>query len=137
MSSGERVTRSTLGGQAFPILSPRPLPAVPERVWSQEEWERICLGWQARDMDEKWDIFAEDSKLFMHQSWTGYCIYEASFIGADGGVRITEGVVESDQSRYRSPSEEFDCVMVELLIRSILLGETATELRRKLWPRSR
>ncbi|MFB9832865.1 hypothetical protein [Actinoallomurus acaciae] len=88
-------------------------------------------------MDEKWDIFVEGGKLFMHRSWTGYGIYEVSFVGADGGVRIAEGVVESDESRYRSRSDEFDCVMVELLIRSLLLGEAATELRTRLWPRSR
>jgi hypothetical protein len=73
----------------------------------------------------------------MHRSWTGYGIHEVSFISAGGGVRIAEGIVESDGSRYRSRSDEFDCVMVELLIRSVLLGEAATELRTKLWPRSR
>jgi hypothetical protein len=26
---------------------------LPARVWSQEQWERIELGYQARGMDEK------------------------------------------------------------------------------------
>ncbi|WP_433180673.1 hypothetical protein [Actinoallomurus sp. CA-150999] len=136
MFSAEPVTRSTLG-RVFPIVAPRPLSAVPDRIWMDEEWERICIGYRARDMDEKWDIFAEGDRLFMHRSWTGYGIYEVSFVGAEGGVRISAGVVESDRDRYRSRSDEFDGVMLELLIRSVLLGEAATELREKLWGRSR
>ncbi|MGH3382548.1 MAG: hypothetical protein ACRDP6_48255 [Actinoallomurus sp.] len=87
-------------------------------------------------MDEKWEIFAEGNTLFMHRSWTGYGIYEVSFVEAGGGFVIAEGVVESDRDRYRSRSDELECVMVELMMRSLLLGEAATELRglsEKLW----
>lgn len=84
-------------------------------------------------MDEKWNIFVEDDELFIHRSWTGHGIYRLSFTAVNGGVGIAEGVVESDGDRYRSRSDEFECVMVELLIRSILLGEEPTELREKLW----
>lgn len=87
-------------------------------------------------MDEKWDIFAEGNQLFMHRSWTGYGIYELSFAEVDGGFQITTGVVESDSERYRSRSDEFDCLLIEALIRSVLLGDPATELREKLWGRS-
>ena len=135
MSSGERVTRSAF--RVAPISAPRALSVVPERVWSLEEWERIRLGYRSRDMDEKWNIFVEGDELFMHRSWTGLGIYQMSFTATNGGFRIAEGVVESDRDRYRARSDEFECVMVELLIRSILLGEEPTELREKLWGRSR
>lgn len=134
MSSGKRVTRSTL--QVLPILAPRALSAVPARIWSQGEWERIRLGYRSRTMDEKWEIFAEGNTLFMHRSWTGYGIYEVSFVEANGGFGIAEGVVESEGDRYRPRSDELEGVMVELMIRSLLLGETVTELRglsEKLW----
>ncbi|GLY83364.1 hypothetical protein Airi02_012940 [Actinoallomurus iriomotensis] len=87
-------------------------------------------------MDEKWEIFAEGNTLFMHRSWTGYGIYEVSFVEANGGFGIAESVVESDRGRYRSRSDELECVMIELMMRSLLLGEAATELRglsEKLW----
>ena len=119
--------------QVVPISAPRALSVVPERVWSLEEWERIGLGYRSRDMDEKWNIFVEGAELFMHRSWTGLGIYQISFTAADGGFSIAEGVVESDRDRYRARSDEFECVMVELLIRSILLGEEPTELHEKLW----
>jgi hypothetical protein len=91
-------------------------------------------------MDEKWEIFAEGDVLFLHRSWTGFGIYEVSFTEANGGFRIAEGVVESDRDRYCSRSDELECVMVELMVRSLLLGEAATELRElseKLWGPSR
>ena len=43
---------------------------LPARVWSQEQWERIKRGYQARDMDEKWDVFVENRVAFLHRSWT-------------------------------------------------------------------
>ncbi|GLY85463.1 hypothetical protein Airi02_033920 [Actinoallomurus iriomotensis] len=105
--------------------------AVPARIWSQEEWDRIQLGYQARSMDEKWDIFAEDGELFIHRSWTGYGIYQASFVASDGGFRISEAFVEADATRYRSRSDEFDVVLFELVVCGHLLHEECAELRNK------
>jgi len=86
-----------------PINTPRPLSQPPARVWSDEDWDRIRHGYRARDMDEKWNIFVEGDVLFMHRSWTGRGIYEASFAPADGGGRrIASVVVEGDRERYRS-----------------------------------
>lgn len=48
----ERVLRSDLRRLA-PIREPRALSEVPQRVWTNEEWERIRLGFRARDMDDR------------------------------------------------------------------------------------
>jgi hypothetical protein len=53
------VTRATLRG-ALPIVSPAPMTLLPSRVWTQEQWARIERGYQARSMDEKWNVFVED-----------------------------------------------------------------------------
>ena len=71
------VARSSLE-RALPILAPVPMSLLPSRSWSQEQWRRIELGYQARDMDEKWDVFVEDRVVFLHRSWTGYGIYAAT-----------------------------------------------------------
>jgi hypothetical protein len=41
---------------------------LPTRTWSDEQWERIKLGYEARGMDEKWDVFVEDQMAFLHRS---------------------------------------------------------------------
>ncbi|WP_413253047.1 hypothetical protein [Streptomyces anulatus] len=109
------------------------MPTLPQRIWSDEEWERIQLGYSSRDMDEKWDVFAEGEVVFLHRSWTGSGVFEATLAPVDaGGWQIAEAVVERDPERYRSDDDEYDCLMLELVLSAIVLGEPANELRQKL-----
>src|SRR5690349_3149953 len=95
-----------------PINTPRLLPQLPDRVWTDEDWDRIRCGYRARDMDEKWNVFFEGDVLFVHRSWTGHGIYEASFARvAEGGRKIASAVVEGDRERYRSMGDEYDRLM--------------------------
>lgn len=132
MSADARVSRSTFR-RIQSIAAPRPMPELPPRIWSDEEWGRIQLGYAARDMDEKWNVFAEGEVVFLHRSWTGRGVFEATFTPVDGGGRqITSAVVEGDTDRYRGTDDAYDCVMLELVISAIVLGEPATDLRSKL-----
>ncbi|WP_422736272.1 hypothetical protein ACN263_22155 [Micromonospora sp. WMMD729] len=126
------VTRSSLR-HVLPIVAPMPMAELPTRTWSDEEWERIKFGYEARDMDEKWNVFVEDQVAFLHRSWTGNGVFEASFspVGG-GGWRISAAMVESDPSRYRRSSDRYDRVMVELVLSAIVLGEPAVDLRAEL-----
>ncbi|MGW7056041.1 hypothetical protein [Streptomyces sp. NPDC054888] len=113
-----------------PINTPRPVSQLPDRLWTDEDWDRIRCGSRARDMDEKWNIFVEGDVAFMHRSWTGHGVYEVSFTPvAGGGRRIAAAVVEADAARYRSMGDEYDRLMMELIISAIILGEPAAELR--------
>ena len=113
-----------------PISTARAMGQLPDRVWTAEDWDRIRVGYRARDMDEKWNVFAEGDVVFMHRSWTGRGIYEASFASvAGGGRKIASAVVEADRERYRSMGDEYDRLMLELIISAIVLGEPAVELR--------
>lgn len=126
------VTRSSLR-RISPITAPMPLAVLPARTWSDEQWKRITLGYRARDMDEKWNVFVEDEVAFLHRSWTGNGIYEASFSPVPGdGWRISTVVVESDPSRYRRRSDQYDRLLVELVLSGIVLGEPVVDLRAEL-----
>ncbi|MFF3949223.1 hypothetical protein ACFYYN_31000 [Streptomyces sp. NPDC001902] len=106
---------------------------LPQRVWSDEDWKQIQLGYASRDMDEKWDVFTEGEVVFLHRSWTGNGTFAATFAPVDGGGRrIAGAVVERDAERYRGTDDAYDCVMLELVISAIVLGEPATDLRSKL-----
>ncbi|MFJ8746533.1 hypothetical protein ACIRL2_45220 [Embleya sp. NPDC127516] len=109
------------------------MPLLPHRIWSDADWRRIQLGYSSRDMDEKWDVFAEGDVVFLHRSWTGHGVFEATFVPADdGGRRIAGAVVERDRERYRGEDAEYDCLMLELVLSTIVLGETSRELRTRL-----
>ncbi|MFD9949738.1 hypothetical protein ACFWYW_28580 [Nonomuraea sp. NPDC059023] len=136
MSAAESVSRASFSGALLPISQPRPMVVLPSAIWADGEWTRIKLGYRARGMDEKWNIFMENDVLFLHRSWTGHGIYEVSFAAVEGGGRrIAEGVVESDPERHRTGADtvdhEYDGLMVELVIRTILLGKAAPELFEK------
>ncbi|MFE5969114.1 hypothetical protein [Streptomyces sp. NPDC056463] len=109
------------------------MPELPQRVWSDEDWERIQCGYGAQDMDEKWDVFAEGEVVFFHRSWTGYGVFAATFAPVEGGGwGIASAVVERDGERYGGTDDAYDCLMLELVITAIVLGEPAPELRLRL-----
>nr|WP_203730015.1 hypothetical protein [Streptomyces sp. SID12501] len=109
--------------------APRPVSQLPGRVWTDGDWDRIRRGYRARDMDEKWNVFVEADVVFMHRSWTGRGVYEVSLAPVAGGRRITSAVVEADGERVRKMGDEYDCLMMELIISAIVLGESAADLR--------
>jgi hypothetical protein len=88
-------------------------------------------------MDEKWNVYAEGEVVYLHRSWTGRGIYEAKFARVEGGWRIDSAVVEGDADRCRHTGDEFDRVMLELVLSAIVLGEPATDLREALVALSR
>jgi hypothetical protein len=105
---------------------------LPARVWTAEQWERIERGYRARGMDEKWDVFVESRVAFLHRSWTGHGVFEASFSPVDGGWRISAAVAESSPERVRNVSAQRNRVLLELVLSAIVLGEPAAGLRAEL-----
>ncbi|MFX4292927.1 hypothetical protein [Streptomyces bohaiensis] len=109
------------------------MPVLPQRIWSDEDWDRIRRGYLSRDMDEKWDVFTEGEVVFLHRSWTGFGLYAATFAPVEsGGRRIVSALVERDGERYRNADDAYDCLMLELVITAVVLGEPASELRSRL-----
>ncbi|MEU1488583.1 hypothetical protein [Streptomyces sp. NPDC005752] len=45
MPADERVTQSTCSGRIQPISAPQPMPELPQRIWADEDWKRIQLGY--------------------------------------------------------------------------------------------
>lgn len=132
MADASGVSRSSLD-RIVPMVAPMAMAELPARVWRDDEWERMKLGYLARGMDEKWDVFVEGQTAFLHRSWTGHGIFEASFAAVDDrGWRICAAVVESDPVRHRRRSDRRDRVMLELVLSAIVLGEHAADLRAEL-----
>lgn len=125
------VTRASLG-KTFPVIAPVPMTPLPARVWTQEQWKRIERGYRARGMDEKWDVFVENQVAFLHRSWTGRGMFEASFSPIDGGWHVSAAVVESNSKRARNVSAQLNRVLLELVLSAIVLGEPAADLRTEL-----
>jgi hypothetical protein len=98
----------------------------PARRWTDEDWAVIRRGYRARETEDRWHAFTENSRLFLHRSWTGFGVYEAQFDRDGIGWHIRELLVCGDRGRYRRLSHEGEAPMVESLIDNVLLGRWPT-----------
>ncbi len=49
------------------------------RTFTKEEMNNLRYGNIPREMEDKWFWYMEDTTLYAHRSWTGYCIYIVEF----------------------------------------------------------
>ncbi|MCP4135019.1 MAG: hypothetical protein GY754_28855 [bacterium] len=73
----ERATKDSWQRKDIPA-SKIPL-IILNQSYSQQEYEAIKMGFIPRAMEDKWFIYFEDNKLFLHRSWTGVCHYQVLF----------------------------------------------------------
>ncbi|MCF2526987.1 hypothetical protein [Yinghuangia soli] len=134
MSSDEVASRDAFFGLS-PIRRPRRLRLLPTRVWTAEQWHRIQRGHMAESMEGHWCAFAEGDRVFLHRTWTGYGIYEATFEPFEGGFRIAEAVVETHWRRYapvisRYAAQHYS-VLLEGVLASIAMEEWPADLQQR------
>lgn len=82
-------------------------------------YERLQRGLQAKEMEEKWNIFTEDNRVNFHRSWTGNKIFDAPL--QDRGDRYYIGYVtyEGNQEKYKimdleEPKDNFLAILASL-----------------------
>jgi O-acetyl-ADP-ribose deacetylase (regulator of RNase III) len=125
-----RVTRETFQGLG-PLSEPAAIPA-PTRRWSEAEWRRIRLGHRSTEMEDKWDAFVEDHRLFFHRSWTGSGIYEADFVPDGRDWVVTAARVTGDRDVYARSTDHYETLMLEALIGGVLLGRCPEDFQERL-----
>jgi hypothetical protein len=94
-----------------------------ERTFSQEECDRISWGFIPVEMEDKWFVFLEDDELFLHRSWTGYCIYQLRLQRGERGYSVVEAWVNRDPSQYGNVDDGYDAALLGALIDNLLLGK--------------
>lgn len=50
-----------------------------KRTFTERELRKIKLGFEPKRMEQKWFIYFEEGKLYLHRSWTGTCIFIIEF----------------------------------------------------------
>ncbi|CAB4040993.1 Hypothetical predicted protein, partial [Paramuricea clavata] len=66
--------------------------------YSDQEMEKIKFGIIPRDMDDRWFIYygEDEETLYLHRSWTGFCVYMVKFKNVDSGFAALNTVVNED-----------------------------------------
>jgi 8-oxo-dGTP diphosphatase len=94
-----------------------PLPAA-RRVLSFDgsftpgQFARIKEGFIPESMDDKWFVFFEEPWLYLHRSWTGFCIYQVRFERAGEDVRVAEVLANRDPEQYRETDDIRDALLL-------------------------
>ena len=45
---------------------------------STKDMNRLFMGFEPINMEDKWIVYKEKNNIYFHSSWTGYCIYVLS-----------------------------------------------------------
>lgn len=69
-------------------------------VYTRTDFDCITAGVIPRKMEDRWFVFYEEPWLYVHRSWTGYCIYKIRFEVLEEIVRIGEVWVNRDLGQY-------------------------------------
>jgi hypothetical protein len=124
-----------MSDNAYPALATRhsrpnlrPLPAerarlVVEREFAQQEYARSACGVVPEQMEDKWFIFLEDTTLFFHRSWTGFCIFQVTLVQQSTTCAIADVLVNRDTAQYSGSTDGYDKQLLLFLINNLLLGE--------------
>ncbi len=87
-----------------------------EKSLTDREREILKEGHRPKEMEDKWFIYYEGEKLFIHRSWTGFCIYIVELAQGDQ-LRVT---VNRNPEQYKETLLGRDRVKVELLINRLI-----------------
>jgi hypothetical protein len=92
------------------------------RRFSAREMEKINLGFCPADMDDRWFIFYEEDRLYIHRSWTGYCTYIVRFENDGRDYVACEVQTNRNLKQHGVSDDSYDAQMAFWVIDFILLG---------------
>jgi O-acetyl-ADP-ribose deacetylase (regulator of RNase III) len=108
--------------RALPIEDPVPI-AAPDIALLPDQYSALKRGLRPRTMEDKWFAFFEGDRLFLHRSWTGYGIYEVTFV-RDGDVYVPKDVfVTGDPKKFQRTSEDDTGDHLRLVIAMVLRSQ--------------
>ncbi|GER58249.1 hypothetical protein ULMA_03570 [Patiriisocius marinus] len=83
---------------------------------NENEFGLFQKGVFAASMDEKWNIFIEDSSIFFVRSWTDNCIFKVGFEKNNGKTILNNLKVTRDKLQYKSTDIEYDTNMFKKVL---------------------
>ena len=102
-----------------------------EKVYTSEEMTLIQQPFVPEAMEDKWVVYYEHEKLYVHRSWTGYCWFIGYFRETGEGWRLAAVEVNTDEDQHYMEWKETPHAVVEFvenLIQMLLLGRGGIEL---------
>ena len=92
-----------------------------DQSYSKSEFEKIIVGTIPEEMEDKWFIFLEDDSLYLHRSWTGFCIYKMQLKLIEGEYIVADVLANRDPEQYKTVDINYDTEILNSLIENFLL----------------
>lgn len=84
---------------------------------SLRRMDELSEGFEPEEMEQKWLWYVTEKVLYLHRSWTGYCIYEVHFDEQqDGSCIAIYALVNRDPSQYTNTKNTEDKKMLKQFI---------------------
>jgi len=93
------------------------------RTYSQDAMVRIRLGLVPEAMEDKWFIYWQGDRLYIHRSWTGMCLYVARFIADSEVFYLIEADVNMAAMASPQPTDDQHREAIAFLIDVLLLND--------------
>lgn len=84
---------------------------------SEQELELLKKGHIPEVMEDHWFMYFEDNKLYIHRSWTGFCIYIVS-VNENGNIEKVQ--VNRNKEQYNNVDDEQDKYEIAHLIYNMI-----------------
>lgn len=84
---------------------------------NEQEVEILKKGHIPEEMEDKWFMYFEENKFYIHRSWTGFCVYMV-FINVNGNIERVQ--VNRNSEQYTDINNEYDQYMVLQLIYKLI-----------------
>jgi len=81
----------------------------------------LTLGLIPEEMEDKWFIYWEDSKLYFHRSWSGVCIYIVTFKQDSELFQMFEADINQDPKEFKEADSQKNIKSINNLINGLLL----------------
>ena len=94
-------------------------------VISREAMDIVKMGHIPSAMEDHWFMYCDNDTIRYYRSWTGICIFVAKYEECDEQFRITELIVNREQSQYRSTDNEHDVALFLALLTDEFGGDAS------------
>ena len=94
------------------------------RIFNAEEYSKLILGLKPQAMEDKWFVYFDEGYLYLHRSWTGYCIYRLRLVVVDQGYKVDEVLANRNAEQYNEKDDSYDGEIMDFLVSNLLLGES-------------
>lgn len=97
-------------------------------TFSSEEFENLKWGRIPQSMDDKWFIFYEEDWVYLHRSWTGYCVAKVRIMPISSEeYSVQECWIERNEEFYKSGGDQADISLIKTML-SFLTAKPKEEI---------